>query len=154
VEKKKRVLVLCTGNSCRSQMAEGWIRHDLGNRVEVYSAGTMPCFVHPMAIRVMTEAGVDISGQRSKSVAEFLDVPFDLVVTVCDHAREICPHLPGAAAKVHESIADPVIYGTEGTLALRKFRETRDIIRERIVELVRRTLFEPDKEKARCLNKT
>ncbi len=143
---KKRVLVLCTGNSCRSQMAEGWIRHDMGDRVDVFSAGTMPCFVHPMAIRVMQEVGVDISGQRSKSVREFLEEPFDLVVTVCDHAKEVCPTLPGAAKHAHESIADPVIYGTEGDLALRKFRESRDLIRERIVDLVRRNLFDSKKE--------
>ncbi len=144
---KKRVLVLCTGNSCRSQMAEGWIRHDLGDRVEVRSAGTLPCFVHPLAIRVMQEAGVDISGHRSKSVAEFLDEPFDLVVTVCDHAREVCPNFPGTVKYAHESIGDPVIYGTEGDLALRKFRETRDLIRERIVELVRVHLFDRQEEK-------
>lgn len=128
-------------------MAEGWIRHDMGVRVDVSSAGTMPCFVHPLAIRVMQEVGVDITGHRSKSVREFLDQPFDLVVTVCDHAREVCPNLPGAGKYAHESIGDPVIYGTEGDLALRKFRETRDLIRERIVDLVRRNLFESEKGK-------
>ena len=85
---KPLVLVLCTGNSCRSQMGEGWLRHDLGDRVEVHSAGTRPSFVHPRAIEVMAEAGVDISSHTSKPVEGLKTVPFDLVVTVCDSARE------------------------------------------------------------------
>jgi arsenate reductase len=140
VGEKKRVLVLCTGNSCRSQMAEGWIRHDLGDRVEVFSAGTHPCFVHPLAIRAMTLAGVDLGDHRSKSVAEFLDRPFDLVITVCDSAREACPVLPGAARLIHEPIPDPVVYGFNGDYAEEKFCEVRDLIRERLVPLVRREL--------------
>lgn len=139
---RKRVLVLCTGNSCRSQMAEGWIRHMLGDRVEVCSAGTAPSRVHPLAVRVMKEAGVDISYQRSKSVDEFIGEPFDLVITVCDHARETCPHLPGAVRRIHESIDDPAIYGSGGELALQKFRETRDVIRDRVVARVREELLE------------
>lgn len=137
---KMRVLVLCTGNSCRSQMAEGWIRHDLGDRVEVFSAGTMPSGLHPMAIRVMAEVGIDISTQRSKPLSEFLGEDFDLVVTVCDSARQVCPSFPGAVKQVHESIADPVIYGTEGETALREFRKSRDIIHERVVARVREEL--------------
>lgn len=84
---KKRVLVLCTGNSCRSQMGEGWLRHDLGESVEAFSAGTRPSFVHPRAIQVMAEAGVDLSSHSSKSVESLRGVAFDLVVTVCDSAR-------------------------------------------------------------------
>ena len=137
---KKRVLILCTGNSCRSQMAEGWVRHDLGDRVEVRSAGTTPCFVHPLAIQVMAEAGVDISGHRSKSVEEFIQQKFDLVITVCDSAREACPILPGASKMIHEPIPDPVIYTFSGDYAEEKFREARDLIRERIVPRVRREL--------------
>jgi arsenate reductase (thioredoxin) len=85
---KPRVLVLCTGNSCRSQMGEGWLRHDLGDRVEVQSAGTRPSFVHPTAIRVKGEAGIDLSSHTSKSVESLKGISFDLVVTVCDAARE------------------------------------------------------------------
>ena len=137
---KKRVLILCTGNSCRSQMAEGWVRHDLGDRVEVFSAGTRPGSVHPLAIQVMGEAGVDLSGHRSKSVEEFLDQKFDLVITVCDSAREACPILPDAGEMVHEPIPDPVTYGFSGDYAEEKFREVRDLIRERIVPLVKRQM--------------
>lgn len=139
-DKKKRVLVICTGNSCRSQMAEGLIRNDLGDEVEVFSAGTMPSVVHPMAIRVMAEVGIDISTHRSKSLSEFWGEDFDLVVTVCDSARQVCPSFPGAVKKVHESIADPVIFGTEGDTALSEFRKSRDVIRARVVERVRREL--------------
>jgi arsenate reductase len=121
-------------------MAEGWIRHDLGERVEVHSAGTTPCYVHPLAIAVMAEAGVDISGHRSKSLAEFWGQPFDLVVTVCDSAREVCPSFPGAAKQVHEGVSDPVVYGFDGDIAWRAFRESRDRIRESVVERVRKEL--------------
>jgi arsenate reductase len=140
VKVKKRVLILCTGNSCRSQMAEGWVRHDLGKKVEVFSAGTRPCLVHPLAIQVMAEAGVDISCHRSKGLAEFLGEKFDLVVTVCDFAREACPAFPGAKKQVHESVPDPVVYGTQGDFALSKFRESRDLIRTIIVPLVKENI--------------
>lgn len=142
MSEKKRVLILCTGNSCRSQMAEGWVRHDMGERVEVFSAGTQPSFVHPLAIAVMAEAGVDISGHRSKSVIEFVGQPFDLVVTVCDNAREACPAFPGAGKVLHEAMPDPVTYGLSGDYAMEKFREVRDLIRERIVAIVRRELLD------------
>jgi arsenate reductase (thioredoxin) len=144
---KKRVLIVCTGNSCRSQMAEGWVRHDLGELVEVRSAGTMATFVHPLAIRVMAEAGVDISAQRSKSLAEFRDHRIDLLITVCDSARDACPAFPGAAKTVHESIPDPVVYGFSGDYAEEKFREVRDLIRERIVPIVRRELDLPQRHR-------
>jgi arsenate reductase len=137
---KKRVLVLCTGNSCRSQMAEGWIRHDLGGRVEVFSAGTHPCFVHPLAVRVMAESGVDLSNHRSKSVSEFAGRPFDLVVTVCDSARDACPRFPGAVRTIHEPIPDPVAFVGLETETLEEFRKARDLIRATLVPLVKRTL--------------
>lgn len=132
---KPRVLILCTGNSCRSQIGEGWLRHDLGNRIEVHSAGTRPSFVHPLAIRVMAEAGVDISSHRSKSVQELKSQPFDLVVTVCDSAREACPILPGARKTLHEDFEDPALAGA-GEDALPVFRRVRDEIRARLVPLV------------------
>jgi arsenate reductase (thioredoxin) len=140
VSEKKRVLVLCTGNSCRSQMAEGWIRHDVGDRVEVFSAGTHPCFVHPLAVAVMAEAGVDLSNHRSKSLSEFLGQSFDLVLTVCDSARDACPRFPGAALTIHEPIPDPVAFVGSEEEAVEKFREARNLIRATLVPLVKRTL--------------
>ena len=137
---KKRVLILCTGNSCRSQMAEGWVRHDLGSEVEAFSAGTRPSLVHPLAIRVMAEAGVDISSQRSKSLSEFWGQPFDLVVTVCDSAKEACPAFPGAADQIHESFPDPAGLGGSEEEVLEGFRRVRDMIREDLVPRIRREL--------------
>lgn len=132
---KTRVLILCTGNSCRSQMGEGWIHHDLGDRVEVRSAGTQPSVVHPLAIRVMDEAGVDISSHRSKSVGALKGLAFDLVVTVCDSAREACPILPGTRKILHQSFEDPALVG-DGEDALPVFRRVRDEIRAQLVPLV------------------
>lgn len=138
---KRRVLILCTGNSCRSQMAEGWVRRDLGEQVEVCSAGTAPTMVHTLAIAVMAEAGVDISHHRSRSVSEFVGQPFDLVITVCDSAQQMCPVFFGAKKQVHEPVPDPAPYGTAGDSALQKFREVRDLIRDRVVTLVRAELL-------------
>jgi len=136
---KPRVLILCTGNSCRSQMGEGWVRHDLGDRVEVHSAGTRPSFVHPRAVQVMGEAGVDLSTHASKSVEALRTLPFDLVVTVCDAAREACPVFPGAKKTVHHAFEDPVHAGM-GDDALPVFRRVRDDIRAVLVPLVEREL--------------
>lgn len=140
---KAKVLVLCTGNSCRSQMGEGWLRHDLGDRVEAHSAGTRPSFVHPRAIEVMAEAGVDLSSHSSKSVESLRDVAFDLVVTVCDSAREACPVFPGAKRTVHRAFEDPAHAGT-GDEALPLFRRVRDEIRAVLVPLVARELGLPE----------
>jgi arsenate reductase len=137
---KRRVLILCTGNSCRSQMGEGWVRHELGDKVEVYSAGTQPSRVHPFAIAVMAEAGVDIASHRSKSLSEFWGQPFDLVVTVCDSAKEACPMFAGAAKQLHESFPDPAGFTGAEEEVIEKFREVRDLIRERLVPLIRREL--------------
>ena len=104
---KLKVLFLCTGNSCRSQMAEGWARHLLGDRVEAYSAGVEPHGMNADAAAVMAEAGVDISSQRSKHVDELKAVPFDYVVTVCGHANETCPVFPGRTKVVHVGFDDP-----------------------------------------------
>lgn len=138
--RKKRVLILCTGNSCRSQMAEGWVRHELGERWEVESAGTHPAgAVHPLAVRAMAESGVDITGQRSKHWAPFLDQRWDLVVTVCDAARESCPLFPGAAEQVHVSFPDPVLGEGAEEERLAVYREVRDAIRTRLLpEIARR----------------
>jgi len=131
---KKRVLILCTGNSARSQMAEGLLRHIAGEKFEVESAGTVASFVRPPAIAAMAEIGIDISGHRSKCLDEFLDQPFDYVITVCDNAAENCPIFPGKATRVHWSFDDPAeAIGTdEEQLAV--FRRVRDEIKERLVE--------------------
>jgi arsenate reductase len=126
---KERVLILCTGNSARSQMAEGLLRHEASGRFEVHSAGTKPGHVRPEAITVMNELGIDISGQRSKHVNEFKGQVFDYVLTVCDNANETCPVFPGQTKRIHKSFEDPAAFqGTEAErLAL--FRRVRDEIR-------------------------
>lgn len=105
--KKPRVLILCTGNSARSQMGEGLLRALAGDRLEVHGAGTAPSRVHPLAIRAMDERGIDIRHHRSKSVGEFAGQPFDYVITVCDAAAEVCPVFPGPARRTHWSLPDP-----------------------------------------------
>lgn len=126
---KKRVLILCTGNSARSQMAEGLLRHDAGERFEVESAGTKASIVRPEAIAVMRELGIDISGQRSKNVDEFDGRQFDYVITVCDNARETCPVFFGGAQKVHRDFEDPVAATGSEEERLTVFRRVRDQLR-------------------------
>jgi arsenate reductase (thioredoxin) len=128
--KKKRVLILCTGNSARSQMAEGLLRHDAGERFNVESAGTNPGSVRPEAIAAMHELGIDISSQRSKNVNEFEGQSFDYVITVCDNARETCPVFFGAAERFHHSFEDPpaAFVGPEDE-RMTVFRRVRDELR-------------------------
>ena len=129
---KKKVLVLCTGNSARSQMGEGLFRAEGGDDFEVFSAGTKPSSVRAEAIAVMREIGIDISRHRSKSVDEFVGQPFDYVVTVCDNARDTCPVFPAGTERIHWSFEDPAaIEGTEQK-RLEAFRRTRDLIHERV----------------------
>lgn len=129
---KPRVLILCTGNSARSQMAEGILRHLSQGALDVASAGTNPSFVHPLAIEAMREAGIDISGHRSKSVEEFFGQRFDALITVCNRAAETCPVFPGAPERIHFSLDDPAaVVGTEGEKE-RAFRSTRDELFERL----------------------
>jgi arsenate reductase len=134
----KRALVICTGNSCRSQMAEA-LWKDLGaGRWEVFSAGSKPAgHVHPMAVKVMAEAGVDISAHRSKHLEEFVGEPFDVVVTVCDGASESCPVFPGTQQTLHWPFRDPADAegGEDERLAV--FRAVRDEIRRRIEEYLK-----------------
>ncbi len=132
---KQRVLILCTGNSARSQMAEGLLRHDAGDRFEVFSAGTKPTEVRPEAIAVMQELGIDISGQRSKSVDEFAGQDFDYVVTVCDNAEASCPIFPGNTKRIHWSFDDPA--AVEGSEEDRRaaFRRVRVELCERLRQL-------------------
>ena len=135
---RKRVLILCTGNSCRSQMAEGWINHLLGAQWAAHSAGTAPAArVHPLAVRAMAEVGVDISGGRPEHVGGYLKQPWELVVTVCDSARETCPVFPRPVPKLHVSFFDPA--AAEGTEEekLTVFRRVRDEIRDRLLPALR-----------------
>jgi arsenate reductase len=133
-----RVLFLCTGNSCRSQMAEGWARALWPDRLEPWSAGTRPQPIHPLAVQVMAEAGVDIAAQRSKSVDTLGGLVFDAVVTVCDAAREACPHWPGVTRKIHAGFDDPPRLASQCRTvdeALPHYRRVRDEIREFILTL-------------------
>jgi arsenate reductase len=130
--KKINVLFLCTGNSCRSQMAEGWARALKGDVIEAYSAGIETHGLNPNAVKVMAEAGVDISKQTSKNVSTLLNIPFDTVVTVCGHANEHCPFFPGNAKVVHVGFQDPpamakLVEGEEEKLDC--YRRVRDEIR-------------------------
>lgn len=133
-----RVLILCTGNSARSQMAEGLLRHEGGEFFEVFSAGTKPTRVRPEAITVMRELGIDIASQRSKSLDEFAGQEFDYVITVCDNAKEICPIFPAKTQRIHWSIEDPAaVAGTEEQ-RLAAFRRIRDELREHLRGFVQR----------------
>jgi arsenate reductase (thioredoxin) len=133
---KKRVLFLCTGNSCRSQMAEGWLRHLAGDRLESLSAGAKPAgYVHPLAIRVMQEIGIDISRQTSKSIHDFVPpkgIPPDVVISVCSNAEKECPMFPGEVERWHWPIDDPVHATGSEDEKLSEFRRVRDEIREKI----------------------
>ena len=127
-----KVLFLCTGNSCRSQMAEGWSRRLKGDQIEAYSAGIETHGLNLDAVRVMAEAGADISGQRSKHVSELHDVEFDYVVTVCDHAHESCPVFPGKAKVIHVGFDDPPRLAANAKTEeerLAPYRRVRDEIR-------------------------
>ena len=129
---KLKLLFLCTGNSCRSQMAEGWARHLTGDAIEPYSAGIEKHGLNPNAVQIMAEAGVDISGHHSKTLEDLSDVEFDVVVTVCGHAHETCPLFPGRARIVHVGFDDPPRLAREETdpeQALAHYRRVRDEIR-------------------------
>ncbi|WP_372721263.1 arsenate reductase ArsC [Novipirellula sp.] len=140
---KKNVLFLCTGNSCRSQMAEGWARHFHGDTIEVYSAGIEAHGMNSNAMQVMKEAGVDISGQSSKLASTLSDVPLDLVITVCGHADENCPAFLTQAKLVHVGFDDPPKLAKQAASeqeALDQYRrvrdEIRDFVRERLADLI------------------
>lgn len=127
---KPNILILCTGNSCRSQMAQGWMEHfDTENRLNIYSAGVETHGVNPKAIQIMREAGVDISHHTSNHMDEYRDINFDFVITVCDHARENCPWFPSNAQRLHQNFADPArATGSEEEI-LEEFRRIRDEIK-------------------------
>ena len=131
----KKILVICTGNSARSQMAEGFLKY-YKKKWEIYSAGIKPTGLNPLAVEVMLEKGIDISGYKSKSIDLFLNKKFDYVVTVCDNAKESCPVFPGNAKHIHWSLKDPA--SIEGTKEerLNVFRKTRDEIHNRVLEFI------------------
>ena len=133
---KPKVLFLCTGNAARSQMAEGWLKHLAGERFDVLSAGIAPKGLHPLAVEVMREVGIDISRQQSKHVRQFLGVPVGYVITVCDNAREHCPVFPGAYTYLHWGLEDPAAAVGSDEQKLAVFRRVRDQIASRVREFV------------------
>lgn len=136
----KKILVLCTGNSCRSQIAEGYLKHFAGNKAEVYSAGVETHGVNPRAIRVMQEDGIDISHHTSNNVNEYRNIDFDYVITVCDNAKERCPYFPSKAQKFHYNFPDPAkATGTEEQI-MQQFREVRNMIKNYCKEFVEKNL--------------
>jgi arsenate reductase (thioredoxin) len=127
---RKKILVLCTGNSCRSQIAEGYLKHFAGDKAEVYSAGIETHGVNPRAISIMKEDGIDISDHTSNNIDEYRNIDFDYVITVCDHAKENCPYFPTNAATFHQNFPDPAkASGTEDEI-MAKFREVREMIKD------------------------
>jgi arsenate reductase (thioredoxin) len=139
---KKKILVLCTGNSCRSQMAEGYIRHFANDQAEVYSAGLETHGVNPRAIEIMKEDGIDISNHRSDHIDAYRHMDFDFVITVCDHARENCPYFPTRAIQIHQNFPDPA-KATGSTEEIKSaFRTVRDQIREYCRGFVKKFLNE------------
>ena len=138
---KIKVLFVCTGNSCRSQIAEGLLREIAGNQFDVFSAGSHPSRVHPNSIEVMREIGIDLSEHSSNHIDEYLNVEIDIVITVCDAAKEICPVFPQEAKHFHWSIDDPFHgWGAEpGDLI--PYRETRDILKDQIESFINQELI-------------
>jgi arsenate reductase len=131
MSEKTKILFLCTGNSCRSQMAEGWARHLKGDCIDAYSAGIEKHGLNPLAVRAMAEAGVDISGQDSSLIDELPVQTFDFVITLCGHANETCPYFPGK--KIHRGFADPPKLATDASTEEEKlvhYRKVRDEIKE------------------------
>jgi arsenate reductase len=134
--KKKKILVVCTGNSCRSQIAEGYLRKIAGDKAEVYSAGVETHGVNPLAIETMKEDGVDISSQTSNNMNEYLNLDFDFVITVCDNAKERCPFFPTTAKKFHQNFPDPAkATGSEGEIKA-QFRQVRQQIKDYCLQFV------------------
>jgi arsenate reductase len=139
---KKKILVLCTGNSARSQMAEGLLEHITKGKYEIFSAGTKPSFVRPEAIKVLAEIGIDISQNRSKSVDEFIDKEIDYVLTVCDNAKENCPYFPAKTKVIHHSFEDPPAIGeADEETTLKIFRRVRDEIEKHLRQAVYDKIF-------------
>ena len=132
-----KILILCTGNSARSQMAEGLLRHMAGDRIDVASAGVAPTHVRSEAIEAMKEIGIDISNQRSKSLDEFIIQPFDYVITVCDNANQQCPVFAGTSQRIHWSIDDPAAVAGSDETRLEAFRAARNVLSERLDKFIK-----------------
>ena len=136
----KKILVLCTGNSCRSQLAEGYLRHFAGDKANVYSAGVETHGLNPRAIATMKEDGIDISGHTSNNILEYTGIEFDYVITVCDNAKERCPFFPSNAQKFHYNFPDPAkATGTEAEIS-KAFNEVRDMIKVYCINFVKDNL--------------
>jgi arsenate reductase len=133
---KKKVLFLCTGNSCRSQIGEGLLRHLAGDKYEVFSAGVEPSRLHPMSVLVMNEIGVDISQQSSDDVNDYINSGIDIVISVCDHAAQTCPTFPGEVERIHWSIKDPFHGWDVDDTKLPDYRKTRDDLKQRIQNFI------------------
>jgi arsenate reductase len=126
---KKNILILCTGNSCRSQIAEGYLRYFAGNKANIYSAGVEIHGVNPRAVKIMEEDGIDISAHTANLADEYITIPFDYIITVCDNAKERCPYFPGTAKRFHHNFPDPAkATGTEDEI-MQSFRHTRNLIK-------------------------
>lgn len=136
----KNILVLCTGNSCRSQIAEGYLRHFAGNTATIYSAGIETHGVNPKAIKVMAEDGIDISQHTSNNVDEYIAIPFDYVITVCDNANEACPFFPGNVERFHQNFPDPAKATGDAEQVMDEFRRVRDLIKIYAEDFIRREL--------------
>lgn len=136
----KNILVLCTGNSCRSQIAEGYLRHFAGNTATIYSAGIETHGVNPKAIQVMAEDGIDISQHTSNHVDEYVAIPFDYVITVCDNANEACPFFPGNVVRFHQNFPDPAKATGDAEQVMDEFRKVRDLIKIYAEDFIRREL--------------
>ena len=138
VVQESKILFLCTGNSCRSQMAEAWTRKLKGDRFEAYSAGVAPKGVDPRAVKAMAEVGIDISGQISKDIESLGNREFDFVVTLCDHANEACPFFPGKTRRVHRAFDDPprlAVGAASEEAAMMSYRRVRDEIRDFVIKI-------------------
>ena len=141
IENKTKVIFICTGNSCRSQMAEGLLRDMAGDRFEVFSAGSHPSRLHPASIIVMAELGIDISNHSADSIDEYLDKDIDIVISVCDNARQVCPVFPGDVQQIHWSIDDPFHgWGAEPS-DLIPYREIREILKDRLESFINQELI-------------
>lgn len=136
MNKKQKVIFICTGNSCRSQMAEGFLKNIAGEVFDVYSAGSHPSKVHPNAITVMKELNIDISEHTSDNIDCYINMGINIVITVCDHANQLCPNFPEQIEKVHWSIEDPFQGWTTNKVDLNNFRITRDKIKKHINQFI------------------
>ena len=136
-----KILVLCTGNSCRSQIAEAYLRHFTGKKAEVYSAGVETHGINSRAVGIMKEDGIDISEHTSNNVDEYRNIEFDCVITVCDNARERCPYFPTKAAKFHQNFPDPAKVRGSETEIMEEFRRVRDLIKEYCKQFIEETII-------------